>query len=348
MAPNKIGLIAFANNSGLGNQTRRLAQMIKPDRVLVINSESFSKNSKQNFDWYDGFSGYVVNGFPKTHEIRVFLRGLTHVILAENPLNFALFSLAQSLGIRTYCQSNYEFCDNLNNPGLPLPTSFLMPSYWKLEEMQRRFSIDVRHLPPPIDPNEFLKSREMNLARKPEIPKLLHIVGTLASSDRNGTLDLLAALPLIQSKFTLTIKSQHELPKEYMVFDHRVTYSIGNEPETAKLYEDFDALVLPRRYGGLALTCNEALMSALPVLMPDISPNNQLLPQKWLFKSVLIDHLQTREMIEVYGSAAREIAACIDALLSRDLDTEKLQAFELGYENFSVTKLKPKYEELWK
>ncbi len=343
----KLGIVCFANHSGLGNQTRRLTYMLKPERILVINSESFSKNIKQNFDWYDQFSGYRVNGFPTNNEIRVFLRGLTDVIVCENPLNFHLFSEARRLGIRTYCQTNYEFCDNLNQSHLPFPDVFLMPSHWKIDNMKQRFSTPVMYLPPPIDPAEFAVPREKNLARKPERLKLLHIVGTLAASDRNGTLDLLRSLKFTTADFILTIKSQHQLPREYMINDSRITYSISNEPDTAKLYEDFDALILPRRYGGLALTCNEALMSALPVLMTDISPNNQLLPKDWLFQSFLTDTLQTRDLIEVYGTKPQIIAAKIDWLLAQDIAKMKVEAFDLGYKMFSPTMLKPQYEALW-
>lgn len=343
----KIGIVVFANYSGLGNQTRRLVHMIKPDRILVINSESFSKNKTQNYQWYEGFSGYLVQGFPTNNEIRVFLRGLTDVIVCENPLNFALFSMARNSGVRTYCQSNYEFCDNLCNPSLPLPDYFLMPSYWKNEEMRHRFPNRVKYLPPPIDPNEFTESREANFNRSPERIKLLHIIGTLAAKDRNGTLDLLRALQFTRKDFQLTIKSQHELPKEYIVKDHRVSYSITNEPNTALLYKDFDALILPRRYGGLALTCNEALMSGLPVIMPDISPNNQLLPAEWLVKAFKTDVLQTRDLIDVFAVKPRDLAEKIDWLLDQDLATMKTHAFDLGYTNFSTSVLAPKYKELW-
>lgn len=343
----KLGIVCFANFSGLGNQTRRLAYMLKPERILVINSESFSKNRQQNFQWYDQFSGYVTNGFPNNREVRAFLKGLTDVIVCENPLNFSLFSMARASRIRTYCQSNYEFCDNLNNPHLPFPDVFLMPSHWKIDEMKSRFSTEVRYLPPPIDPMEFKDVREKNFNRKPERLKLLHIVGTLAASDRNGTLDLLRALRFTQRDFSLTIKSQHDLPKEYIVQDRRVTYKVGNEADTASLYDDFDALILPRRYGGLALTCNEALMSGLPVMMTDISPNNQLLPPEWVFPAFHTDSLMTRDLIEVFGTKPGVLAEKIDWLLDQDIDKMKAQAFDLGYQRFSTTMLKPQYEDLW-
>lgn len=344
----KLGIVCFANNSGLGNQTRRLAYLLKPHRILVINSEGFSPNKDQHFNWYENFSGYIVNGFPTNREVKVFLKGLTHVIVCENPLNFQFFALARINGVRTYCQSNYEFCDNLNQPDLPLPDVFIMPSHWMIDEMKARFRSEVRYLPPPIDPSDFKASRERNFKRKPDKIKLLHIVGTLAAKDRNGTLDLLNALPHTNKDFSLTIKSQHRLPSEYMVNDARVTYKIQNEPDPALLYDDFDALILPRRYGGLALTCNEALMSGLPVLMPDISPNNQLLPKEWLFKAEKTDTLQTRALIDVFSTRPEVLAAKIDWLLDQSIEEMKIDAFDLGYTTFSNTMLLPKYEDLWR
>ena len=46
-----------------------------------------------------------------------------------------------------------NFCDYLIKPELPKPDLFIMPSYWKLDEMKQRFGDDkVIYLPPPIDP----------------------------------------------------------------------------------------------------------------------------------------------------------------------------------------------------
>lgn len=38
-------------------------------------------------------------------------------------------------------------------------------------------------------------------------------------------------------------------------------------------------MILPRKYAGLCLPMNEALMSGLPVIMTDIEPNNVILPK---------------------------------------------------------------------
>lgn len=341
----KLGLVVFANDSGLGAQTRRLCYMLRPDQLLAIDSSPFSKNVAQHWDWYDAFTGYRVHGFPKNNEIKFFLRGLTHVLVCENPLNVYLLSEAKRLGIKVFIQSNYEFCDHLDKQ-LVLPYKFLMPSHWMIDAMKAKFGDDmVEYCPPPIDPNEFTIARETNLART--APKrLLHIVGTLAAHDRNGTLDLLKALPFITGEFSLVIRSQHQLPDEYHYTDPRVTYQFGNVPTAEDMYRDFDALVLPRRYGGLSLTCNEALMSALPVIMPDISPNNQLLPSEWLVPATKRSEFFTRTMIDVYGVNPRALARKIDQLLESDLQAQKVKAFNLGYTEFASSVIKQKYDAI--
>lgn len=343
----KLGLVVFANDSGLGAQTRRLAQMLKPHRLLAIDSTSFSRNARQNWNWYEGFHGYRVQGFPSNREIRIFLKDLTHVLVCENPLNFFLFEEAHRLGIKTYCQSNYEFCDNLNNRNLPVPDKFLMPSHWMVGNMKAIFGDSrVVHLPPPININEFKEARELNFKRD-GVKSFVHIVGTLATHDRNGTLDILRALQYAKENFTITIKSQHELPGEYMVNDSRIRYKIGNEPEAVNLYKDFDAMILPRRYGGLCLSTNEALMSGLPVIMSDISPNNELLPKEWLVKAYKSDAFMARVHIDVYTCEPVELAKKIDWFAEADLNRAKALAFELGYTNFSDSNLISEYEKLW-
>ena len=121
-----------------------------------------------------------------------------------------------------------------------------------------------------------------------------------------------------------------------------------NVENTSDLYKDFDALILPRRYAGLCLPTNEALMSGLPVIMTDISPNNQLLPKEWLVKSRKTGEFKTRTMIDIFSVDIRELAKKIDWLVKQDLDDMKIQAFAVGYDNFSNTVLLPKYQEILK
>lgn len=346
----KIGLIAFANNSGLGAQTRRLADMIKPDKVLLVDSSPFSENKEKNFDWYKGLNVQISYGFPSNEDILKFLDGLTHVFTCENPFNFNLVHWGKEKGIKIFCQANYEFCENLSKPYLPVPDKFYMPSYWKIDDMKLHFGEDrVEYLPPPIDPAEFQKTRQVNLKRSSK-KRFLHIIGTMAHLDRNGTLDLLKALEFSKGDFELVIRTQHQLTMEYKTEDPRVTYDLDSKPTNAELYEDFDALILPRRYGGLSLTTNEALMSAMPVIMPNISPNNKLLPSSWLVPAYRSSYFPSRSLIAVYSVDIQALADKIDSWCSENPvnNTMKERAFKIAMDNFSFEVLKPKYEEIFK
>ena len=41
----RLGIIARSDNSGLGNQSRALVEMLNPDKVLLINFEEYNKKN---------------------------------------------------------------------------------------------------------------------------------------------------------------------------------------------------------------------------------------------------------------------------------------------------------------
>ncbi len=342
----RLGLIAFANTGGLAIQTKRIATMLNPSRILVIDSSPFSKNKKQDFSFFKDYDYFVTKGFPKNYDIIKFIDGLTHVFTVENPYNFYLIHACKERGIKVICQTNYEFCENIYNSHLPIPDLFLMPSYWMIDEMRDKYGLDrVKYLSPPIDENEFKEAREKNKDTVGKT-KFLHIIGTLAFHDRNGTLDLLRAVKKAKSDFKLVIRSQHKLPGKYLIKDPRVEYRIKDVKKNSDLYRNFDALILPRRYGGLSLTTNEALLSGLPVMMTDISPNNKLLPKEWLVPARKVGSFQARAVIDYYSVGIDELAEKIDSWC--DFLPDKKQAYQLGIINFSMDILEPKYRELFK
>jgi len=346
---NKIGLIAFANDGGLGAQTRRLAKMLNPDIIMVIDSSGFSKNKVQHFEWYREWNHFIVGGLPGNLAIQTFLQNLTHVFVCENPYNFGLVYWGQQQGTKVFVQSNYEFCDNLDKPWLPVPDKFLMPSHWMIPEMLEKYGTDkVMYLPPPINPNEFTKAREQNMKRRGK-KRFLHLIGTAATEDRNGTLDLIDTLKLTTGDFEVVIRSQQPLSMDVYLDDPRVTYEVNNWDENWELYNDFDALLLPRRWGGLCLPMLEALMSGLPVLMTDISPNKEVLPRQWVAPANRMGTFMARSEIPYYSVGHGIYAELIEmfAKMSDEVMLEqKMKAFGLGVERFSDAALKPKYLEL--
>ena len=338
----RLGIIARSDNTGLGNQTMELVKMLNPDKILLINSQFFN-NNKQHPEWYKGYNVIETRkGMPKTSEIIEFLEGLDVVISCETFYHLELVDRAKKQGIKTILQYNYELFGNLAHPEWTLPDVLLAPSIWNLDLVVQKFGskTKVMHLPPPTDQFLFNEARKINLSK--DHNRILHIAGKKAAKDRNGTDSILEMIKYSKEDYELVIKSQ--TPLNVVCKDSRVKIEIGNPDNRQDMYTGFDAMVLPRRYAGLCLPMNEALMSALPVFMTDISPNNAILPDKWLIESHKIDEFKTKSMVNVYNADPNRLAKVIDKYVENDRKIKfKETALEIGLENFSVDKLKDRY-----
>jgi hypothetical protein len=338
-----FGIIARCDNTGLGNQTRDLVRMLNPDRILLINSTKFN-NNKQYPEWYDGYNVTMTNGFPTKQEVAIFMDGLNSVLTCETFYHPHFINLAQRRKVKTLMQYNYEFLDHLNKPDMPLPTYMISPSYWKVDETIAKFGNDTKvvHIPPPIHLDDFRSVRENNMSK--DHKRLLHIGGKAASQDRNGTQTVIDMLRYSKADYELVIRSQSELNINYK--DSRLTVEIGNIDIRSEMYDGFDAMIMPRRYAGLCLPMNEALVSGLPVFMTDISPNNQILPNDWLVSSSKVSTLMTRVKLDVYEADVKELGKKIDRYVNSDKKLQKEKAATIGFENFDPSILKDQYLQI--
>lgn len=340
----RIGIVARSDNTGLGNQTRELVKMLNPEKILLINSYFFNRN-KQNLDWYKDYNCIITEGFASNEEVSSFLDGLDVVISCEIFYNPNFVALAKRKKVKTILQYNYEFLDNLINPSLPLPDILLAPSLWNFDEVVKKFGdkTQVIYLPPPTDHKLFEEVKNININKTHN--RILHIGGKAAVKDRNGTNTVLEMMKYSTGDYEVVIKSQTELPIK--LESSRLKYEVNNVENNVDMYSGFDAVVMPRRYAGLCLPMNEALMASVPVFMTNISPNNQLLPSDWLAESEKIDELMTRTMIDVYSANPKHLSSIIDDyMLMSDKTNAKKQAFDIGFNNFSVDILKSKYLEI--
>lgn len=318
----KLGILVRTDHSGLGYQSRNLTRMLNPVKTLEI------------------ASGEDIPDFAKYHQ---FLEGLDAFLTAETPYTYEAWNWAKLLGVKTFCQPNWELFDGLIQPNMPHPDVYLMPSYWMLGEMQKLFPNTI-YLPPPTIESDFKEVREINLKRNGK-KRFVHIIGQNAIYDRNGWSSIIDALPHAESDFELVVFSQVAITG---FSDPRVKYHIFDIEDQTDLYRDFDALILPRRYGGLCLPMNEALMVGLPVIMTDISPNNRILPKKWLLPSTVTARFEGRSTIDVYSADTQELAKKIDELAAMDelaMRNQKEVAFSIGKDNYSEKVLLPKYKK---
>ena len=338
----RLGIIARSDNTGLGNQTMELVKMLNPDKILLVNSQFFN-NNKQHPEWYKDYNVIqTTKGMPKTNEVLAFLEDIDVVISCETFYHLELVNIAKKRGIKTILQYNYELFGNLSHPEWALPDVLLAPSIWNLDVVVQKFGdqAKVMHLPPPTDSTLFDNAKNINLEK--DHKRILHIGGKKAAKDRNGTDTVIDMMRYSNADFELVIKTQTPLTTSYK--DSRIIIDAGNPDSRESMYEGFDAMVLPRRYAGLCLPMNEALMSALPVFMTDVSPNNAILPDKWLIESHKIDEFKTKSMVNVYNADPKRLAKVLDKYVENNQKIDlKKKALEIGLENFSVEKLKDKY-----
>ena len=340
-----LGIIARSDNTGLGNQTRELVKMLNPDKILLIDSEHFNGN-EQHPEWYKDYNvTTTLSGFPTKPEVIEFLRNIDVVLSCETFYRQDFLHYAKRRGIKTILQYNFEFLLNMSNPDAELPDVLLAPSLWNIEQIEKMVNgrCKVIHLPPPTDSILFENVRQNNMSK--DHNRLLHVGGKFAAKDRNGTQTVLEMLKYSKASYELVITTQ-KFP-ELNLKDSRVTLNNSNPENREELYNGFDAMLLPRRYAGLCLPMNEALISGLPVFMTDISPNNLLLPKEWLIKSEHINSFQAKSLVDVYDGNPEHLATIVDEYMNnKDRREMKDSALQIGLNHFAKNNLKDKYLDL--
>lgn len=338
-------MIVRTDDSGLGTQTLEAFRHLKPHKVLAIDYASFN-GFKQHPDWYP--KAQFVTSIPSPVEVNKFLTDVDIVFSCETPYSYHLLELARFKGIKTVIQPNFEFFPYMTRPTYPKPDLWAFPSPWNMDRVP--FDNKVL-LPVPIATDRFIDFQD----KPKKASNFLHIVGKPAANNRNGTDILLSALPHIKSVINLTIKCQD---KNYLT---ALMHSVKSIPSQMKVafdynyqsnywdnYKDQHVLVMPRRYGGLCLPVNEALGCHMPVIMPDIAPNNEWLPKDWLVPVTSKEQFQSVNMIEMYDADPKALAAVIDQMATDEkfytgavTDATKLA------NNYSWNKLKQLYVEVF-
>jgi glycosyltransferase involved in cell wall biosynthesis len=305
----KLGLLAYSTNTGLGIQTQEFAQHMRPERVLLVDISRLN-HVKQYPQRFAGFEIVPCLGFPTRQHIARFIRALDVVFVCETPLNYDLFNMCRAAGVKTVLQPNHEFNDYYQRPHLPLPDLFALPSLWHYDDLP--FG-NKCYLPVPVA-TEKLHQHEGGQFRR-----FLHTVGRPAVHDRNGTRETIEAFKMLRcEEATLTIRVQGG-GDEYRALaggDGRITIDSSDLEHYWQAYQGFDCLVLPRKFGGLCLPMQEALGSGIPVIMTDVSPNDQVLPAEWLVPAVKTGAFMTRSMIDIHTADIAALTARLEWLCS--------------------------------
>lgn len=320
-----------------------LYSLLKPDKVMLVDISKLNA-MPVNDDWYN--FDIRTNGYPSNTEIDQFLGGVDTVFMCESPLNYYLLSRAAELGIRTVTQVNPEFLDYFSTPELPQPTVTALPSTWMEADIRATMtSSEVVHLPVPVDVTH-LPKRHVTEAKT-----FFHIAGRPAYGDRNGTHDFIQAARLagkIEPGISFILYCQQPTRDITAAVATTRIELVSHVDDYAELYARGDVLVLPRKYGGLCLPAQEAVGAGIPVLMPDISPNNAWLPSEWLLRvNPEPKVFKPRGTVHMWDTDVTKMAQRMLDLYRSPSEVEIMakQAKELG-ESLSWEVLKARYKEV--
>ncbi len=328
----RLGLIAIASETGLGYQTRDYYKHLDPHKTILIDISNLN-GTKQHYEWYE--NAHLIKGIPDEAQIRSLLQDIDVLLTAETVYNLELYRIAREMGVKTVCVENPEFYDHIKYPQYEMPDLIILPSVWLQKEITHHAksrgckTVQIHH---PVDRTQFpFRLRRTN--------KPIHIAGKPATNDRNGTWDYLRQLP-DGTVITQSNDMAHNIRRRY-----RNARCIQNIENPQQLYEYGDFLVFPRRYGGNCLPLNEALSSGMPVLMPDISPNNYMLPKEWLVPASVVDTITPRTDIAVYSCDPDSLRDKIEWFKNCDMAVESEKANKIA-DTISWTTLKPQYERV--
>lgn len=341
----KIGLIARGDHTGLGAQTREVAAHLHPTKVLIVNVCDISpKNLVLNTDWYRGLNTRTTPGFPTDEDLIWLLDGVDVVYTAETAYNNHLYALAAERGVATVLNLNWEFLDHLQDSELARPTLFLAPSSWHYDnipftnKMMLHFPVATEHF----------SQRE----HPPTAQHFRHVIGWPAIHDRAGTPEVMAALAEVTAPIRVTIACQDHLYAAALM-KYRIAPRVQLRIEAIDrgdywdVLGDADVLLAPRRFGGLYLTVNEALAAGMPVIMTDMAPNNDWLPQEWLVPTVYVQDMIVRAAVEIRQAHPTELARLIDRMATDEqfYSAACQRAAELG-QNISWQHLLPDFKRV--
>ncbi|MEN3272823.1 MAG: hypothetical protein V7636_1584 [Actinomycetota bacterium] len=300
----RVGLLARAENRGLGNLTWEFFRHIHPVKTLVVEPDA-PWTQRSHVERYE--DARVVRASDLDAAVMTdFLRDIDVLYTAETPYLRETFALGRAAGVRTVLHLMPEFAQPVRVPAALRPDAVWVPTSWR----QRQLRAPTRVVPVPVD-----RSR-VPFRRRTRAELFVHHAGTLPRGDRNGTRTVLRSLRHVTEPVSILVRAQRplELGRVRIPRHVELEVEIGDVPNYWELYERASVLLLPRRYGGLSLPMNEALSSGMAVIASDVSPQDGVLPPASLVRA------RRRGVVRTHGTQLVPTSAVAPRSLARTID----------------------------
>lgn len=327
----KIGFIGRADNSGLGTMSWEFTRHIPCEKILIVKNGVY-----QIFP--ERFPGAKISGREFTKEtVDWLLDGITGLVAFETTYDMRIFKEAKKRKIKTYIIPMYECSPPMSiiDPDVIICPSELDFNVYSKNKAGR----EVVFIPFPVD------RERLKFTQKTKAHTFVHNAGHGGLAQRNGTSELLAAIPMVQSDVKFIIRSQGHINYSHPKADVRV----GNFENYWDLWNEGDVFVFPHKFDGMSLPVQEALAVGMPVLSTAIFPFTKWLPTDWFFTADQI--INTRVMnnspeIEYAVVKPEEIARKIDEIANQDIREMSNLAMKIA-DKISWDKLKAKYVQVF-
>lgn len=323
----RLGIIARADDGGLGNQTRELVAHLDPEVVLVV----LMGEQARGRDDLERFAGrnIVENPGPRLFDeaIEATLSQCDVLLTVEGPYHPQLWERCVWADVELVIQGNPELyrdwpCDRL-----------LLPTPWRHDRLP-----GSEVLPMPVN-CELLQP----WARWDSVPTFVHLTGP-AMLDRQGTQLVLDALPHVRNECFLWVRRD----EPGLAQDRIGNVSVGWLPPADDYWQAIMpgawALLQPRRYGGLSLCIQEAAAHGMPTLALDRDPESSFYAPVTLRAPVVCEdsYPMAGGHIGVADALPAQLAQLIDEFIEGMLPPLQPRAWALQH---SWETLLPAYEE---
>lgn len=333
----RLGLVARGDEGGIGSQTSEMARHLHPARTLIVDVNP----RRGTFD-ETRFNGLVrvAPNPPGLDDWEWLTDGVEAILTVEgcydpSRRDLVLAGLCADRGIRLYVHVNpelwpAEYVEQANMGRVRV----LAPTCWETGRVGP-------HVPLPMP---VATDRIVGTVRTRPPRTFLH-VSAPAFHDRNGTRYVLDAAQQYQGPRIRLLVSGPAAPAA------TVTGSVEIEPVGDvrdywdRYTDDIDALILPRRYGGLSLVAQEAMAAGIPVICMDRTPENTWPGTRLVPVLGSATHPMKGGQFDVWSCAGAGLAATIRDHV--DSDPEPLSRAALGYaRSISWETLLPRWQEV--
>lgn len=266
----KIGSIVYSTEQGLGILAKSFYDEGVISDVLVIRHQTRPNHASQ---WYPDSDMINPDGKGGNFEaVKRFCKSVDRMLFFETPFYWKALDYCRSIGVKTYLMPMYECLPPKSR--LPYqPDYFVCPSVLDLRYFPDENSI---YIPVPVP--DWVQFNQRYTATR-----FLHNAGNGGLKGRNGTRELVEAIPLIKSPIKLTLRAQKTSVLESLsslpgMSDPRVTVELGTIPNSTLYSPDHDVFVFPEAFNGLSLPLQEARASGMLVMSTNRYPNCNWLP----------------------------------------------------------------------